>query len=217
MNLDFVNNLFNNLKENKLAKDFMNELSDYLENNEWNNLLSDDLTINDTKIISKYKDIMLKEYGSDFEYDKCLQWVHDQMALQFETEGVPVKKGLIKLLEYLKHNGYKTMVATSSDRNRVDVILKNAGIDIYFDGAICGDEVKHGKPDPEVFLKACDKIDIKPEEGLVIEDSEAGIKAAHDGKIKVICIPDMKYPGKEYENMTYKILQNLEQVIPFVQ
>lgn len=61
MNLDFVNNLFNNLKENKLAKDFMNELSYYLENNEWNNLLSDDLTINDTKIISKYKDIMLKE------------------------------------------------------------------------------------------------------------------------------------------------------------
>ena len=61
MNLDFVNNLFNNLKENKLAKDFMNELSDYLENNEWNNLLSDNLTINDTKIISKYKDIMLKE------------------------------------------------------------------------------------------------------------------------------------------------------------
>ena len=61
MNLDFVNNLFNNLKENKLAKDFINELSDYLENNEWNNLLTDDLTINDTKIISKYKDKMLKE------------------------------------------------------------------------------------------------------------------------------------------------------------
>ena len=61
MNLDFVNNLFNNLKENKLAKDFMNELSDYLENNGWNNLLADDLTINDTKIISKYKDNMLKE------------------------------------------------------------------------------------------------------------------------------------------------------------
>ena len=56
MNLDFVNNLFNNLKENKVAIDFMNELSDYLENNGWNNLLADDLTINDTKIISKYKD-----------------------------------------------------------------------------------------------------------------------------------------------------------------
>ena len=61
MNLDFVNSLFNNLKENKLAKDFMNELSDYLENNEWNNLLADDLNINNTKIISKYKDKMLKE------------------------------------------------------------------------------------------------------------------------------------------------------------
>ena len=61
MNLDFVFNLFNNLKENKVAIDFMNELSDYLENNGWNNLLADDLTINDTKIISKYKDNMLKE------------------------------------------------------------------------------------------------------------------------------------------------------------
>ena len=61
MNLDFVNNLFNNLKENKVAIDFMNELSDYLENNGWNNLLADDLTINDTKIISTYKDNMLKE------------------------------------------------------------------------------------------------------------------------------------------------------------
>ena len=61
MNLDFVNDLFNNLKENKLTKDFMNELSDYLENNEWNNLLADDLKVNDTKIISKYKDKMLKE------------------------------------------------------------------------------------------------------------------------------------------------------------
>lgn len=163
------------------------------------------------------KDIMLEEYGHNFEYDKCLKWVHDQMAIQFETEGVPVKKGLISLLKYLKDNGYKTMVATSSDRNRVDVILKKAAIDTYFDGAICGDEVEHGKPDPEVFLKACDKINIKPVEGLVIEDSEAGIKAAYDGKIKVICIPDMKYPGKEYEEMTYKILENLEQVIPFVQ
>ena len=61
MNLDFVNNLFNNLKENKIAKDFLNELTEYLENSKWNNLLADDLTINNNKIISKYKDKMLKE------------------------------------------------------------------------------------------------------------------------------------------------------------
>ena len=68
MNLDFVNDLFNNLKENKTTKDFINELSDYLENNktniEWNNLLEDDLIINDDKIIAKYKDKMLKERAS---------------------------------------------------------------------------------------------------------------------------------------------------------
>ena len=73
MNLDFVNNLFNNLKESKLANDFINELSEHLENNkerkimtsnEWKNLLEDNLIINNNKIISKYKDKMLKERSS---------------------------------------------------------------------------------------------------------------------------------------------------------
>ena len=71
MNLDLVNNLFNNLKENKLVQNFMEELSNYLENNttnnskildiddKWNDLLSDDLTLYDNKIIVKYSQIRL--------------------------------------------------------------------------------------------------------------------------------------------------------------
>lgn len=55
------------------------------------------------------------------------------------------------LLKYLKENNYKTIVATSSGRQRVDEILKNAGISQYFDDSICGDEVSKGKPDPEIF------------------------------------------------------------------
>ena len=71
MNLDLVNNLFNNLKENKIVQNFMEELSNYLENNvannsnlssndyKWNNLISDDLTLYDKKIITKFKNKMI--------------------------------------------------------------------------------------------------------------------------------------------------------------
>ena len=154
-------------------------------------------------------------YGNDFPIEDVIKDVHALMAKRFETEGVPIKTGLKSLLEYLKENNYKTMVATSSNRDRVDVILKQAGITQYFDGEICGDEVVNGKPNPEVFLKACKKVNVQPEEALVLEDSEAGIKAAHDGGIKVICIPDMKYPEEEYRKMTEEIFEDLSKVVTY--
>ena len=135
------------------------------------------------------------------------------MADLFENEGVPIKKGLVDLLKYLKENNYKTIVATSSNRNRVDVILKSANITQYFDDSICGDEVTKGKPNPEVFLKSCEKLGVSVEDAVVLEDSEAGIQAASSANIKVICVPDMKYPEEEYASKTYKIVDSLEDVL----
>ena len=103
-------------------------------------------------------------------WDDVHVWI-DESLRQY----VPKKKGLVELLEYLKANNYKTIVATSSGRARVDEILKNADLTKYFDDTICGDEVTHGKPHPEIFLTACQKLDVKPEEALVLEDSEAGL------------------------------------------
>lgn len=158
-----------------------------------------------------------KKYGENFPFEKILAQVHKYMENVFDTEGVPVKKGLLHLLQFLKKNNYKTVVATSSDRKRVDKILKNAKLDDYFDASICGDEVICGKPNPEVFLRACEKIGIMPEEALVLEDSEAGIMAANAGKIKVICIPDMKYPKCNIAKLAYKIMNDLDEVKLFME
>lgn len=155
-------------------------------------------------------------YGNDFPIEDVIRECHNVMAKRFETYGVPIKKGLKELLYYLKKNNYKTIVATSSNRDRVDIILKQAGITQYFDDSICGDEVSHGKPDPEVFLKSCRKLNVSTDQAIVLEDSESGITASYNAHIKVICIPDMKYPEKQYQQMTYKILDNLENVIPII-
>ena len=87
----------------------------------------------------------------------------------------------------------------------------------YFDDSICGDEVTHGKPNPEIFLTACHKIGVQPEEAVVLEDSEAGIQAAYDGHIDVICVPDMKYPEEKYVQMITKIVKSLDDVIDYLE
>lgn len=155
-------------------------------------------------------------YGEDFPMEEFWQKTHEVIDEILFTN-VPIKKGLLELLKYLKENGYKTMVATSSERHRVDKILACAKVTSYFDDVICGDEVAHSKPDPEIFLKACKKMQVDIKEALVLEDSEAGILAAHDGGIDVICIPDMKYPGLAYAGLTTRIYETLEEVIPYLQ
>ena len=159
--------------------------------------------------------VFIDHYGQDFPMTEVWDDVHvwiDESLRQY----VPKKKGLVELLEYLKANNYKTIVATSSGRARVDEILKNADLTKYFDDTICGDEVTHGKPHPEIFLTACQKLDVKPEEALVLEDSEAGILAAYDGRIDVICVPDMKYPEPQFVEKVTKIVDSLDKVIDYL-
>lgn len=168
------------------------------------------------RTIPTAKKLFLDVYGHNFDLDKVIPLVHQYMADLFENEGVPLKKGLLPLLQYLKENNYKTIVATSSQRNRVDRILQLTHLEEYFDDSICGDEVEHGKPDPEVFLRSCQKLGVEPHEAIVLEDSEAGIEAAYKGHIKVLCIPDMKYPEDQYAQMTTEILDSLEDVIDYL-
>lgn len=159
--------------------------------------------------------VFIDHYGQDFPMDEVWDDVHvwiDESLRQY----VPKKKGLVELLEYLKANNYKTIVATSSGRARVDEILKNGNLTEYFDDSICGDEVTHGKPHPEIFLTACQKLDVKPEEALVLEDSEAGILAAYDGHIDVICVPDMKCPEPQFVEKVTKIVDSLDEVIDYL-
>lgn len=158
-----------------------------------------------------------REFGREIDMDRIIGNVHRYMEERFRTEGVPVKKGLRELLEYLRANGIAAVVATSSARGRVDRILSMAGLAEYFAASVCGDEVSRGKPDPETFLTACQKAGASPEEALVLEDSEAGIQAAHAGHIPVICVPDMKIPEERYAAMTARIVNSLLDVIPYLE
>ena len=135
---------------------------------------------------------------------------------RFVAQGVDLKPGARKLLSFLKKNNYKIAMASSSIEERALNILRQHNLVDSFDEMVFGYEVKRGKPAPDIFLRACEKLSAKPEDCLVLEDSEAGIQAAFSANIPVICVPDMKVPNQPYLEMTSATLSSLDQVITYL-
>lgn len=135
----------------------------------------------------------------------------------FITKGVAVKPGAEELLSYLKRRQHKILLATSSSKERAERALGRSGIAAFFDDMVFGTDVQRGKPYPDIFLKACERAGERCENCLVLEDSEAGIQAAYAAGIDVICIPDMKVPGREICKMATAQLPSLEDVISWLE
>lgn len=141
----------------------------------------------------------------------------DEHEKEYFEKGVALKTGAKELLKYLKNHQFKIVLATSSIKERALMVLKQHQIENYFDEMVFGTEIENGKPAPDIFLKACEKIKINADEGLVLEDSEAGIQAAFLAKIPVICIPDMKKPAKNFQEMSERVLDSLLEVITYLE
>ncbi len=154
--------------------------------------------------------VMLKEKYGDNMFD--ITDVHNNMIARYEKYGVPVKKGAFELLEMLKKDGIKCAVASSSDKEWVEKMMNYTGLNKYFNCYVCGNEVKKAKPAPEIFLTACEKLGVKTENALVLEDAKSGIEAANNAGIPVICVPDMLQPDEEHKKMTYMICDSLSDV-----
>ena len=91
-------------------------------------------------------------------------------------------------LKKLKKDGFLICVASSSNHDYVSTILKSNNILEYFDFFVGGDEVQKTKPDPHIFLLARQKLGVKKDECVVVEDAKNGVLAAKNGKIDCICL-----------------------------
>ncbi|MBI2133147.1 beta-phosphoglucomutase family hydrolase [Candidatus Woesearchaeota archaeon] len=96
--------------------------------------------------------------------------------------------GSVQLLEGLKTAGVKAAIGTSAPGKNVEFYLEKTGLGKYFSGYVCADHIKKGKPDPEVFLKAAQVLNEKPEDCVVVEDALHGIEAAKRGGMKAVAV-----------------------------
>lgn len=94
--------------------------------------------------------------------------------------------GVENLLEEFKRAGYPMCVASSSARKNVEAVLNKLDLRRYFASLTCGEDVKHGKPAPDIFLKAAASIGVKPEYCTVIEDSANGLMGAKSAGMKCV-------------------------------
>ena len=116
------------------------------------------------------------------------------------------------ILKYLKENDFKIALATSAISKRAFKQLKQANIYKFFDAVVCRDEVEKTKPNPDIFLKAADKLNVNKSECIVIEDSSAGIKAAFNAGMIPIHVIDLKDADSDILEMAYKSFNNLNDV-----
>lgn len=157
------------------------------------------------------KKVFLREFGAELPIEKMYR--EKDVALKEEIEKqVYIKEGAVEILTYLKNKNYKVALATSSDRERMNKQLEKASIREYFDEIVCRDEVENTKPNPEIYLKVADKLNVKPKNCLVIEDSLAGVEAAYKANMKVLHVEDLKKADNEIKKYCYKSFNNLLEI-----
>jgi len=127
-------------------------------------------------------------------------------------EGVTILPGARELLEALKGEGIPRAVGSSTPRENLDALFATTGLDALFDVVVCGSDVSHGKPDPEVFLSGAAKLGLLPSRCIVIEDAFAGIEAARRGGMKVVGVATTN-PVESLDQCDLAVV-SLEEVTP---
>ncbi|OOX96097.1 HAD family hydrolase [Campylobacter coli] len=123
-----------------------------------------------------------QQYTMDLVYSLCKPRFHHEYALS-----------------KLKEEGYKMAVCSNSVRNTIEVMMQKASLEMYLDFYISNEDVKKGKPDPEMYNKAIERMRLHPKECMIVEDNENGIKAARASGANVMIVEDIVEVN--YENI----------------
>ncbi len=157
----------------------------------------------------KYPTIPFEEYLPRRQY-------HFQRIV---ADGIPVKAGAYELLDYLASRGYRMGMATSTDRDPALAHLRETDMLRYFDEAavITGDMVASGKPAPDIFRLAAERLGALPSVCIGVEDSLNGIRAIHAAGMRPVMIPDIVPPTAEVEALVWRKCEGLLDLIPLLE
>lgn len=161
------------------------------------------------------KQYFLEKYGADFPFETFAAHYRRAFSDYVEEQGLPVKKGLHRLLETLNSRGIKMAVATSSGRSYALDNIRGEGISHYFTGIVSGDMVTRGKPDPEIYEKACALLELPPSCCLALEDAAHGILSAHRAGMKTLFVPDLVKDSSRIDKFLDGKAENLEKVAQY--
>ena len=138
--------------------------------------------------------------------DECMGRIRKKLSVH-----VPVKKGVHEILDFFQQKRIQMAVASSSAARQIESNLTTAGIRGYFSAVVSGAEVRQGKPKPDIFLCAAERIGCEPDMCFVFEDSENGIKAGYAAGCTTIMVPDLMEASSSILPYCGKICKDLLQ------
>ena len=135
------------------------------------------------------KEDILRHFLGDLDKDQIRAYGREKDLLFKEEAGsVSTVAGIRDLLNQLNRAGLPMAVASSGSSERVHYVLDLLGLGDYFATVVAGDEVANGKPDPAIFSKAAEKLQVSPDDSLAFEDSVSGVRAARAAGMKCLGI-----------------------------
>lgn len=161
-------------------------------------------------------ELLKKWFGKEFDYIKVREDRRKMMQEHLKQVGLETKPGAKQALAQLQEKGYRIALATATPTERAKEQLEQVGLLKYFDEIVSAVQVEHGKPAPDVYLYACKKLGIEPQEAYAVEDSPNGAKSALEAGLKVIFVPDQTQPEEELCKQIYACIPSLVQLIDVV-
>lgn len=157
-------------------------------------------------------DVMIRvHFGPDFpmaDYDRA----YDAAVIRRLEAGIPLKAGVVELLDYMERSGLPVAIATSSGRPTVERYLAQAALAHRFPIAVCRHDVTNCKPHPEVFATAAARIGLAPSACLALEDSYHGVRAAHAAGAMTMMVPDLLAPDESIRALCVAVARDLHEV-----
>ena len=141
--------------------------------------------------IADSKVLFEKYYDTNISFLDLKEERNEMLEYELRHNGVPIKKGLVEALNYLKSLNKKIALASSSSKQLILDNLKDTNLTAYFDYIVSGEDFKQSKPNPEIFLNCSKHFNLQPERCLVLEDSKSGIEAAINANMQAVWVPDL--------------------------
>lgn len=166
---------------------------------------------------SKFVSVAFQEkYGKEYDYFSIRARRKELMKDHIEKNGIEIKPEVKETLQKIKEKGLQLAVVTATDEERTKQYLTEIGIYDWFDSIICATMVERGKPFPDVYLYACEKIGYRPEECMAVEDSPNGIRSASDAGCKTVMVPDLTEPDAESQKRVVGVADTLYGVLKYI-
>ena len=155
-------------------------------------------------------------FGKKIETTEIKNYARSLVDESVKTNGLELKDGVIDCLKFLKTKNVKIAIVTATAIERTEMYVNLANLNNYFDDIISAKNVPFGKPAPDVYLTACEKLNVKPEETIAVEDSPNGVMSASRAGCNVVMVPDQTEADDGLAGRLFGNIKSLREFESFV-